>query len=423
MRPSVTKTSFTLLILAFLPVSATAEATEPLPGLFLTWQRDPTTTMTVQWLEEADAPPGPAHIRYWEKEDMETEQSEPTDVSAIRGWPGMFLHRAELTGLVSAAAYRFRAGEHWREFGFRTMPADLREPLRIGIGGDNYNEHIEWMERVNRAAMYHRPDFIVWGGDLAYANARPDRVNRWLEWFGTIQSSLTDADGFILPVVVAIGNHEVLAGYHYGHLGYEETDDWRMRLAPFFYQLFAFPGQPGYNVLDFGNYLSLVILDSDHSNPTDGAQVPWLDRVLRERRHVPHVFPVYHFPGYPGVAGAGAYGEFEAERVRRHWSPLFEQHGVQVAFEHHGHVYKRTVPIREGRYHPAGVVYIGDGAWGVTVNRAADPDTRWYLERTAAERHAVIATLHGTHRHFLVVDEHGEVIDEFPAAGVRGPAR
>jgi hypothetical protein len=67
--------------------------------------------------------------------------------------------------------------------------------------------------------------------------------------------------------VVAIGNHEVQNHYLETHADYQPGPDWREKVAPHFYALFAFPGHPGYNVLDVGDYLSLVILDSGLTSP------------------------------------------------------------------------------------------------------------------------------------------------------------
>jgi hypothetical protein len=60
---------------------------------------------------------------------------------------------------------------------------------------------------------------------------------------------------------------------------------------------------------------------------------------------VPHLFPVYHVPGYPSVR---AFDGATSAQVREHWAPLFERAGVRVAFENHDHAYKRTHPIRAG---------------------------------------------------------------------------
>jgi len=49
--------------------------------------------------------------------------------------------------------------------------------------------------------------------------------------------------------------------------------------------------------LDFGDYLSLVLLDSGHVAPIGGEQADWLDSALGERAERPHVFAVNHVPG------------------------------------------------------------------------------------------------------------------------------
>jgi len=101
--------------------------------------------------------------------------------------------------------------------------------------------------------------------------------------------------------------------------------------------------------------------------------------------------------------------------VREHWAPLFEQYGVRVSFENHDHTYKRTYPIRGESIAQDGVVYLGDGCWGVGERDVHDPDETWYLRRAESRRHVIIGTIQGTHQHFLVVDREGDILDEYPA--------
>ncbi|MEX0745588.1 MAG: sugar-binding protein [Phycisphaeraceae bacterium] len=359
-------------------------------------------------------PPGPVDVTYWPADDREAQATATTAVAGIEQWPAQFRQRVEITGLEPGTAYRFQAAGHPDDYGFRTMPADLRQPLRIAMGGDTRHTQA-WMERTNRIAMRYRPDFIIWGGDLAYANAREDALNLWEEWFDAVGNTLIDDDGYVVPIVVAIGNHEVRNGSYVNHEGFEPTDEWRQRLAPYFYQFFAFPGQPGYGVLDFADYLSVVVLDSRQTNPVAGEQTRWLGEVLADRADVPHVLPIYHVAAHPSHR---PYGAVTPRRIREHWVPLFEQHGIRLAFEHDDHTYKRTPPIRDGEPSADGVVYLGDGAWGVGVRDVHDPAETWYLDRAESMRHAIILTLHGTHQHVLVVDENGEILDEYPATGL-----
>ncbi len=397
------------VLAVMLAVPAGAEEGFDPEALLLTWQRDPTTTMTIDW----HTPEGDTEDRMLEYRHLDAEQwrrAEPEQ------HPFPFtertIHRVELTDLEPGATYLFRIGDEGRRFRFRTVPADTVRPIRFAAGGDTRHRQ-DWMERTNRQAARYDVDFIVWGGDLAYADGREDRLYRWDEWFAAIRNTLVTEEGRVIPVILGIGNHEVRGGYYRQHDDFEPTDAWRARIAPYYYGLFAFPGQPGYGVLDFGDYLSIPLLDTAHTNPIEGEQTEWLAETLEARGHVPFVFPVYHVPAYP------SHRSFEgsiSRAVREHWVPLFERYGIHFAFENHDHTYKRTHPIRDGEVDPSGIVYLGDGAWGVGTRSVHPVEETWYLAEAASARHLILATLQGRTVRFTMIDEDGNVIDEFPEA-------
>lgn len=174
--------------------------------------------------------------------------------------------RVHLTDLEPGGEYEFRFGEGSKTYWLRMLPDSIDEPLVLAVGGDTMHNARDFGE-VNQRAMAYDPDLVIWGGDLAYADGREDRRGRWYDWLNTKQNTLIDESGRVVPIVVAIGNHEVRGGY-YGGGGrssdaYEDTDEFRLEISPYFYRMFAFPGHPGYGVLDFADYLSLVILDTD----------------------------------------------------------------------------------------------------------------------------------------------------------------
>ncbi len=422
LRPVTNLTAVLVLLIQAAACVAQASVNAPAQGpagLLLTWQRDPLTTMTIDWHtvaesggdKAADTATAPSVVHYREAGTQEWQRVEGSRFP-FPHVEGRTIHRVELTDLKPDTSYEFRVGDFERKYSFRTMPTDLTRPLVFATGGDTRHNK-ENLVRTNRVAMKYNPAFILWGGDLAYADGNPKNVDRWIEWFDGVTETLVAEDGRVVPVVVGIGNHEVQKHFHYNHNNYEQTDAWRARVAPFFYQLFAFPGQPGYGVLDFSDYLSIVLLDSDHTNPVAGEQTRWLERVLAERRGVQHVIPVYHVPGYPSHRDAN---ERTPVAVRQYWLPLFEQAGnIRIVFENHDHAYKRTVPIRAGKADARGIVYLGDGAWGVGTRKVHDVKSTWYLARAESVRHAMIVTLHGSHQHVLAVSEKGEVLDEYPA--------
>lgn len=381
--------------------------TEGAAGILLTWQRDPTTTMTIDWHTTPDQDATSA---------LEYAPASTDDWEAIAGdsWPfphsTRTVHRVELTDLEPATAYDFRLPALGERYSFRTMPATVSktEPVTFATGGDTMHSW-KFLASMNEVITDYDVEFIQWGGDLAYADGLPQNVVEWYDWFAVNKHTLETDEGRLIPVVPSIGNHEVRGQYYYEDPDYEQTDAHRRSMAPYVYDLLAFPGQPGYDVLDFGDYLSLLALDSNHTNPIRGAQTEWLEARLAERTEVDHVIPSYHVPAYPANRDPTGRDEWT---VRETWSPLFEQYGVDIALEHHDHVYKRTVPIKRGQPDPDGVVYAGDGAWGVDT-RAGENRHQWYIDEYALERHGKIARLTGSALTLEVLGESGETIDSF----------
>ena len=85
---------------------------------------------------------------------------------------------------------------------------------------------------------------------------------------------------------------------------------------------------------------------------------------------------------------------------------------MKVAFENHDHAYKRTHPIRNGKIDPTGIVYLGDGAWGVNLRKPDTGNPRWFIARSDSIRHFFVVTLYPEGRHILAVNDSGQVFDE-----------
>ncbi|HUE13484.1 MAG TPA: metallophosphoesterase, partial [Planctomycetaceae bacterium] len=183
--------------------------------------------------------------------------------------------------------------------------------------------------------------------------------------------------------------------------------------APFFYSVFdGLFADSGFATLDFGDYMSLVFLDTNHTTPIEGAQTDWLARTLKDREDRGTVFVFNHVAAYPsfrifkdepGESGTGT-------ENRRHWSPLFERYNVDAVFEHHDHTYKRTHPLLDGRINPGGVLYLGDGSWG-KLRRPATPEARPYLAVTDEAYHLSVHRIEGAQRFHVALADTGRVVD------------
>ena len=377
-----------------LPAQSSAPVGDP-PAVYLTWQRDPTTTMTVQWHTTNETA---LRLEY-------RGTNEPWRIVAGTHHPlpqtDRTVHFAEITGLTPRTDYEFRFADGGPVFRFRTMPKDLEKPVRFVTGGDVFHER-DWLDRMNTQAARLDPAFVLWGGDIAYScggTNRGENMSRWLELLDAWKQTRAP-DGRLIPLLATIGNHEVVGSYNRSPAR-----------AKGFYSVFATPGERGYASLDFGRYLSVFLLDSAHTHPIAGEQTEWLRSNLAARRRFTHLFAIYHVPAYPSFRR-----ETDGENarivpaLRTNWVPLFERYGVRVVFENHDHTFKRTHPLLKGKVDPRGVVYLGDGCWGVD-RRKPDPD-RWYLARTSSVRHCWLVTLYRDARHILAINEDGEVFDE-----------
>lgn len=376
-------------------------------AIFLSWKEDPTTSISIDWHSRQKK-----YLKLYYKEKGSSEWLEVPGKLQAFPYSDRVIHRVSLNDLKPGTAYEVKFSENANPYYFRTMPADTEgEAIRIAIGGDTMHSK-KYMEETNRQVLKFDPHFVLIGGDLAYANGKAREVERWYDWFDAWNSSLVTQDRRLIPVVVGIGNHEVIRGYYGKHEDYKAKPENREKIAPYFYKLFAFPGHPGYNILDFGKYLSLIVLDTDHTNPIDGEQAEWLAEKLRERQDVQHLIPVYHVPAYPSVRSLKSR---TSRRIRKHWLPLFEEWGVKVAFENHDHAYKRTYPIKNHEVDEEGIVFIGDGAWGTAPREVHDAEESWYLQKAESVRHFILMTIQGGELKMLMVDKDGQQIDSYPS--------
>ena len=361
--------------------------------------------MVIQWVSDAPDDSGP--VVYYGRTgvpgwSVKTCTARPFPLS-----PGLTVFRCELTGLTPGTDYRFCLGTDSPVYKFRTMPAKLTNDFTFVSGGDcGVNEHAL---NNNRVAAKQDPSFAIIGGDLGYDNGTDAKVA--LGWLRNYSTTMTDSKGRLIPMVVCIGNHEVKGGF-----GKSRAD------APFFFALFdgLFP-EVSYTALDFGNYLSLLLLDTGHVAKIEGAQTDWLDKALKDRAEKPHLIAVQHVPCYPSFRPAdllgGKAGTGDAQR--KNWVPLYERHSVDLVLEHHDHTFKRTHPLLNGLKDKKGVLYLGDGSWG-KLRAPSKPEKREYLAAASMSYHLTVHRIQDDDRFHMAVDEFGKIVDVCRTAKKRG---
>ena len=370
--------------------------------LYLTWKRSPTTTMTIQWISLNEQLENRVYYhRIGEKEWHEVNGHATRFPQSLN----YLIHQVELLSLEPNSEYIFKLYGSPKEYKFRTMPVNLNTPIKFIVGGDMYHDEVEFLCATNKQAARFDPLFAIVGGDIAYASRsnpfQGQKIDRWIEWVRCWHQDMITSQGYLIPVIAAVGNHDVSGNYN-------QTP----AQARIFSELFPMPGNQIYNVLDFSYYLSILLMDSGHANPVDGKQVDWLKKTLAERKNISHLFAVYHVPAYSSVR---PFNNELSQKLRKFWIPHFEAGGIQTAFEHHDHAYKRTYPLLNNQIDPSGIVYLGDGSWGVKSPRKPKNGRhrRPYIAKFSAERHFIGVVLQNDDQTFISIDPEGKIIDKY----------
>jgi hypothetical protein len=317
-------------------------------------------------------------------------QQQPTP--AISEYP-RYLYTAELTDLTPGTTYYLVAGDKSNEnsfsaeIKFRTIP--MTGDFSFVTGGDAGGS--DTTREMFKIAASFEPYFAAFGGDLSYDDAYLGcytRVDTWLEF---LTRAMVTPTGYSVPLITAIGNHE--AGNFNAHI-----DD-----VPFYKYYF----DTSLNGTFFHEYylgnLFMMTLDSEIISSPE-SQVPWMNTQLSTLpSHIRFTSALYHAPLYPA-----AYPSTFSDDVRGAWLPVFDQHNLTVGFENHSHSYKRTKLLRGDKEDPAGTMYIGDGAWGVT---AYEPGDFWYMASKAKKKNFIHVNVGQTNMTFRSVDDKGEVFD------------
>ncbi|OIB55834.1 purple acid phosphatase family protein [Natrialba sp. SSL1] len=370
--------------------------------LIATWRgHDPATTMTLQWLTPETELDESVSVELSPEDDTSTRRVQ-TEVAQFGG-SDLNRHRADVTDLAPDARYRIAIDGAELEGAVRTAPEDVTEPITFAEGGDVGTSSD--VPPLHEQAAVWDPLFAVVGGDLAYADGWHE--GRWIAFLEHWNEYMRSGNRLI-PLVAAIGNHEVRGGQG-------ETPD----EAPFFYTLFDNPHREhAYWALDVADELSILLLDSNHTTAVVGEQTDWVEDALAERTDRKHLLAVYHVPIYPSVREIDDRGR---EAMRQHWVPLLDEYDVDVAFEHDDHAYKRTHRLAGGEPDPDGVLYLGDGAWGRGTRDVHSPDERSYLAVSESELHVIrVALSPDGSRQFRAVGPDENRVDQFDYESAHG---
>lgn len=372
-------------------------------NLSLTWeQQNMVNTMTINFQTPLDF--GASNV-YYDTESgngspnsyQHRVQSQHQEISSLK----RSVHSVTLTNLQPDTTYYFIAGSDEQgysdEYSFRTLP-EKGKPIRFVAGGDQGTSRA--FEQLNRIASEKNPHFVLIGGDMAYADGNPRNVEIWEAWYRIWNNSMRGPNGRLIPMILALGNHEVnneLAKPLHQHTKYQ--------VAPFFFHYFNQGPQNGYFTKKIRNQLLIITLDTGFYTPVS-RQSTWIKKQFRANSNSSFKIALYHNPIYPAVKSVNK----STRAMRKQWVPLFDRYNLDVAFEHDGHVFKRTHPLRNHEiHHERGIPYLGEGSWGFETR---SPKTnRRYLKKSAGKFHFWYGKLHDEKLDLRALDRSGNILD------------
>lgn len=386
-------------VLVLLPAILVLQGCARIDHVYLTWQHDPRTTMTVNF----QSPRHYEHLTLAYDMASHGGHAEAYPLTAegmVRQIPGLqdnrYIYHIEATNLTPGAVYHFVLASEGksvtREMRFRPLPGD-ETPLRFIAGGDM--TILPRAYQLTGLAGNTDPMFALIGGDIAYDNGKLSSVWMWDRWFATWESNMVTSDGVLVPMVLAIGNHEV-----------NDLEGSREERAPFYYGFFAQGGLP-YFSRQIREDTLLVVLDSGHTTP-HAEQAPWLAQTFSEHPDIRHSIAIYHVPLYPSHR---SFDDPRSVAGRESWLPVFDQYGLSVAFENHDHSFKRSKVLKGNQVADSGTVYLGDGSFGVNP-RDAMPTGRWYLEKASGTPHFWVVNIDNDGMHCKAISQAEQVLDE-----------
>jgi acid phosphatase type 7 len=279
-----------------------------------------------------------------------------------------FLHYATISNLSSGQEVEFTCGTGLKLYKAKTLD---NGPISFCVAGDLYRE-IKPFKQGIKALAKEEPDFVVFGGDIAYSSHGPSHIpdknyplKRYLTFFEVIQDFLKKTDGSLIPIVAVIGNH-----------------DYRKGKDEYAYKFFFPAHAKSYLSYDLGPELDLVVLDSGHMAPVAGLQQNFLRQALKQSAKTFKI-AAYHIGAYPSVYD---YNSPSSKNVRDHFCPIFDEYKVNLAFEHHSHAFKVTHPLKADQINEDGTIYLGDGCFGVKPREPKNKDA-FYIEDAQPLRH------------------------------------
>jgi hypothetical protein len=246
-------------------------------GLHLTWNSDEIShTMVVTW--KTTTSESGNTVLY----DTESKGGNPALYAystegvahTIEGLEG-YIHDVELQGLSPGITYYFicggETGGYSEERKLHTIPEDPEHIIFV-VGGDWRKGSIDFpwgRDEISKLMATYDPYFVIHTGDFVN---KAFKVSEWDDCCDHMQEAWIDTQGYTIPIIPVIGNHEV---------GTKDEFEKSKEDARFYYEYFNLPEIESWYSLAITPYLHFIALDSETYTGSDSEQYIWADKALK----------------------------------------------------------------------------------------------------------------------------------------------
>jgi len=310
--------------------------------IHLTYQNDPTSTITVTW--QTDTPKANNIVLYDTiscEGNISLYRYSATGSNHTYNGASGYIHNVELINLESDTTYFFICGglgDYSEERSFRTAP-QIDSDFKLVIGGDSQSDSDE-RAKISQAMNSFNPSFVMHAGDLVGDGRDQDE---WNAWFTDVNDNWIGDNGLTIPLIPALGNHD--------------------ENATKYYRQFALPGNEQWFYYDWGPMVRIIVLNSEASpSQISTDQVNWLESVLASTPDNKWKIVMLHRTIY-----THSHKHDDAINLLQNWVPVFDKYHVDIVFQGHTHQYHRTKPMNDhssvNSYHE-GTIYVTTAGWG-----------------------------------------------------------
>ncbi|XP_067939380.1 acid phosphatase type 7-like [Watersipora subatra] len=328
----------------------------------------------------------------------------------------LFIHRAHMTSLKSAAKYIYRVGDEdagWSAlFSFKTTPAGPEWSPVLAVYGDLGNVNGRSIGRLQTEAEFGTIDSVLHIGDFAYNMETDDAA------VGDSFMDQIEPIAAYVPYMTSVGNHETAYNF----------SNYRNR--------FTMPGGDGEGLwysYDYGRAHIVAVSSEVYFYINQGLdliakQKLWLqkdfEKANKNREERPWLIVVAHRPMYCSNSDHDDCTFFESF-IRYAFEDMFYEAGVDIFIGAHEHSYERAWPLYDrkicnGSYDhpyidPTGPIHIVTGSAGMSSDHDPFVPVKpfWSAYRTTNYGYSKLHIDNSTHVLLEWVDDekNGEITD------------